>query len=261
MATGVLPLVLGKMTRLAQFYKDAEKAYEGTIRFGFSTDTYDAQGETTSEALAVRFSLAELRRAAEGFRGEIEQMPPPFSAKKVNGVPAYKLARKKEPVELQAVKIEIKEFEIIDLVDDQARFRARVSSGTYLRSIAHELGAEMGVGAHLAALRRTQVGEFTGGQALSLQELESNLSDPNGFAKVMIYPRRLLPSMPGIFANDEQMAKIRHGNPVNLGEFSQAPLVKVFAGQGDLVCVASRIAGTLFQPKIVLCEQVGVQTE
>ena len=254
MATGVLPLVLGKMTRLAQFYKNAEKAYEGTIRFGFSTDTYDAQGEPTSEVQAVKFSLNELRQAAGRFRGQIEQTPPPFSAKKINGIPAYKFARKKEPVELRAVKIEIKEFEIIDLVGDKARFQARVSSGTYLRSIAHELGAEMSVGAHLTALRRTQVGEFTGSQALTLQELESNLSDPDGFAKVLIHPQKLLPTMPGIFANDEQMAKIRHGNPVNLAEFSQEPLIKIFTGEGELVCVASRVAGTLFQPKIVLCE-------
>lgn len=257
MATGVLPLVLGRMTRLAQFYKDAEKAYEGTIRFGFSTDTYDAQGEATSDRKSVEFDFEDLRSAATGFRGEIQQMPPPFSAKKINGVPAYKLARKKEPVELQAVRVEVKEFEIFDLVGEEARFRARVSSGTYLRSIAHELGAAMGVGAHLSSLRRTRVGEFSCEQATTLQQLESCMGEESGLEKVLIQPRKLLPTMPGVFANEEQMAKIRHGNPVNLAEFSREPFIKVFAGQGDLVCVASRVAGTLFQPKIVLCEQAG----
>src|SRR5579864_9727508 len=108
MATGVLPLVLGKMTRLAQFYTAAEKVYEGNIRFGFSTDTYDTEGEPTSESKPVEFDLNELKRAAERFRGQIQQTPPPFSAKKINGVPAYKLARKNEPVELRPVMVEVK---------------------------------------------------------------------------------------------------------------------------------------------------------
>src|SRR5438105_4338123 len=114
MATGVLPLVLGKMTRLAQFYKNAEKTYEGTIRFGFATDTYDAQGEAISEAKPVEFTLDELKSAAAKFNGKIQQMPPPFSAKKIDGVPAYKLARKKEAVDLKPVTVEVKEFKIFD---------------------------------------------------------------------------------------------------------------------------------------------------
>jgi tRNA pseudouridine55 synthase len=255
MATGVLPLVLGKMTRLAQFYSNAEKSYEGFIRFGFSTDTYDAEGQATSESKPVHFDATEVNRAAEGFRGEIQQMPPPFSAKKINGVPAYKLARKNEPVELRPVTVEVKEFEIVSFADGVAAFKARVSSGTYLRSIAHELGVALGTGAHLSRLRRTQVGEFTVAEAVTLEKLEACASSDEELGQVLIHPRKLLPTMPGIFASDEQMAKIRHGNPVNLAEFSREPLVRVFAGQGELVCVASRVAGTLFQPKIVLCEQ------
>jgi tRNA pseudouridine55 synthase len=255
MATGVLPLVLGKMTRLAQFYTGAEKAYEGNIRFGFSTDTYDAEGEATSESKPIVFDMNELKRAAEKFRGEIQQMPPPFSAKKIKGVPAYKLARRNEPVELLPVTVEVKEFEILSFADGIAVFKARVSSGTYLRSIAHELGISLGTGAHLSGLRRTQVGEFTAEEAITLEELEACAASDEDLGQVLIHTRKLLPAMPGIFASDEQMAKIRHGNPVNLAEFSREPLVRVFAGQGELVCVASRVAGTLFQPKIVLCEQ------
>src|SRR5215469_6129918 len=161
MATGVLPLVTGSFTRLAQFYGDSEKAYEGTIRFGFSTDTYDLEGAPSSPPQSVALKKEEIEALAGKFRGRIEQMPPPFSAKKIKGVPAYKLARKKQDVPLKAVPVEIKELEILDLENKCARFRARVSSGTYLRSIAHDLGQAAGCGAHLQSLRRTAVAEFT----------------------------------------------------------------------------------------------------
>src|SRR5271168_1939998 len=154
-ATGVLPIVVGNLTRLAQFYAHSEKTYEGVIRFGFATDTYDADGEPTSPPQEVHLKSDEVRALAREFRGVIEQMPPPFSAKKIAGVPAYKLARKKKEVVLQPVQVEVKEFEILETTADQATFRARVSSGTYIRSIAHEMGQKSGCGAHLAGLRRT----------------------------------------------------------------------------------------------------------
>ena len=140
MATGVLPLVTGSFTRLAQFYVSSEKTYEGVIRFGFSTDTYDAEGEPTSEPRSVNLSREELEAHAAKFRGVIEQVPPPFSAKKIKGVPAYKLARKHKEVVLAPVQVEIKEFEILTVEADRASFRARVASGTYVRSVAHDLG-------------------------------------------------------------------------------------------------------------------------
>src|SRR6202795_2412264 len=173
MATGVLPLVLGRMTRLAQFYVGCQKSYEGEIRFGFATDTYDAEGEATGPAVEVGFSLEQLRAAAGQFQGRIEQMPPPFSAKKVKGVPAYKLARKKQEVELKAVTVEVHEFEILGLEGERAAFRARVASGTYLRSIAHDLGKALGTGGHLARLRRTAVAEFDLRDARTLDEVEA----------------------------------------------------------------------------------------
>src|ERR1700734_990600 len=126
MATGVLPLVVGNLTRLAQFYTSSEKTYEGTIRFGFATDTYDAEGEATTPAQAAAVSLDELRQLANQFRGIIEQTPPPFSAKKIQGVPAYKLARKHAEVTLRPVQVEIKEFEITHVASGcVATFRAR----------------------------------------------------------------------------------------------------------------------------------------
>ncbi len=159
-ATGVLPIVLGNLTRLAQFYVHSEKTYEGVIRFGFATDTYDADGEPTTPPQDTNLDTDEVRTLAAQFQGSIEQMPPPFSAKKVAGVPAYKLARKKQEVELKPVQVEIKEFEILRIGEGRATFRARVSSGTYIRSIAHEMGQKLGCGAHLASLRRTSAAEF-----------------------------------------------------------------------------------------------------
>ena len=248
MATGVLPLVLGRMTRLAQFYLTSEKSYEGEIRFGFATDTYDAEGEPTGPPQPVGLTLDQVRAAAGRFRGTIQQTPPPFSAKKIAGVPAYKLARKKKDVELKPIQVEIREFEILGLEVDLAAFRARVASGTYLRSVAHDLGQLLGVGAHLATLRRTRVGEFSLEEARTLEQLEQ----AEDVESLFVHPRRILPEFPSVTAPEESLARIRNGMAVNLPEMSRAPLVKVFAGQAELVCIASRVAGTLFHPKVVL---------
>ncbi|MGZ4825493.1 MAG: tRNA pseudouridine(55) synthase TruB [Terriglobales bacterium] len=251
MATGVLPLVLGKLTRLAQFYNDAGKSYQGQIRFGFATDTYDAEGEAAGAAQEVKVTLEEVREAAARFRGEIEQMPPAFSAKKVQGVPAYKLARKKQEVTLEPVRVEIKEFEILNLDGEVASFRARVSSGTYMRAVAHEMGQQLGVGAHLLQLRRTAVGEFTEAECCTLEQLEE-AAKGDELEKLMIHPRRILPAFPCVTADELNANRICHGQAVNLPELSRARLVKVFAGQAELIAIASRVAGTLFHPKIVL---------
>jgi tRNA pseudouridine55 synthase len=248
MATGVLPLVLGRMTRLAQFYLLAEKSYEGEIRLGFATTTYDSEGEPMGEPQPVNLTLEQVRAAASRFRGRVQQMPPPFSAKKIGGVPAYKLARKKREVELKPIQVEIREFEILNLQGDRAAFRARVASGTYLRSVAHDLGQLLGVGAHLATLRRTRVGEFGEEDAHTLDELVA----AEDIHSLFVHPRLILPEFPSVTAPEESLARIRHGMAVNLPEMSRAPLVKVFAGQAELVCIASRVAGTLFHPKVVL---------
>src|SRR5450755_3921068 len=130
-ATGVLPVVIGNLTRLSQFYSHAEKTYEGVICFGFATDTYDAEGEPTTPRQEVNVNFEEIRTLAAHFRGMIEQLPPAFSAKKIQGVPAYKLARKNKPVTLKPVAVEIKEFEILSTNAHHAAFKARVASGTY----------------------------------------------------------------------------------------------------------------------------------
>jgi tRNA pseudouridine55 synthase len=258
LATGVLPLVLGNMTRLAQFYLASEKTYEGVIRFGFATDTYDAEGEPVGEQMEPSLTLEQVRDLSRNFLGKIEQAPPPFSAKKINGVPAYKLARKKKEVVLQPVQVEIKQFEISKLEDSRAHFAAQVASGTYLRSIAHEMGQLAGCGAHLESLRRTSVAEFQISDAHTLAELEQAAQSREApdtevnIDAILVHPRTLIPALPSVTADADAAAKIRHGMPVNLAEFSRAREVKVFSGQRDLIAIATRIAGTLFHPRIVL---------
>ena len=251
MATGVLPLVIGKMTRLCQFYSGSEKSYEGAIRLGVATDTYDADGEPAGEIQEVKVSLEDVRQAALAFAGKLRQLPPPFSAKKISGVPAYKLARKKQEVELQPVEVEVKNFTVSALSGDLAEFGCRVSSGTYVRSLAHELGQKLGIGAHLASLRRTSVAEFIIEQSHTLDEIAEAVAQDR-LDDYLVHPRRVLPEIPCVTATEEDVAKIRHGRSVNLPEMSRSKWVKVFAGQADLVCLASRVAGTLFHPKVVL---------
>jgi tRNA pseudouridine55 synthase len=268
MATGVLPLVVGNFTRLAQFYLHSEKCYEGTIRFGFSTDTYDAEGDPISPPQDVSLDKEKLEVVAAKFRGAMEQVPPPFSAKKIKGVPAYKLARKHQEVILKPVQVEIKELEILSVNKDRVQFRAQVASGTYMRSVAHDMGRLLGCGAHLEILRRTAVSEFRLAEACTLEELAqavrksdvertpSSVGGPftiENLDKYFVHPRKLLPEFPSVAADETTAARIRSGRTVNLPEFSRARQVKVFVGQSSLIAIATRVAGTLFHPKIVLC--------
>jgi tRNA pseudouridine55 synthase len=313
LATGVLPLVTGSLTRLAQFYISSEKTYEGVIRFGFATNTYDADGEPLQTNVGTKEShvgaaapacpsgrrpdldLDSLQTLAAQFHGLIQQVPPPFSAKKIQGVPAYKLARRQQEVVLQPVEVEVKEFVITAVHADRAHFRARVSSGTYMRSIAHEMGQRLACGAHLESLRRTSVAEFDITQAHTLEEIEAcavhpkselchservranasasrripatvssvgdNMNVPSSaeagtidtvsIESLFIHPRQLLPQFPSVTADEPTAARIRSGRPINLPNVSRARQIKVFASQTELLSIATRVAGTLFHPRIV----------
>jgi len=276
-ATGVLPLVIGRFTRLASFYAEADKRYEGIIRFGMATDTYDSEGEPAGAPEKVNFSIEQLREAAGKFKGKIEQVPPPFSAKKIAGVPAYKLARKNQDVKLEPKQVEIKELEIVSFDGESAAFKAWVSSGTYLRSLAHDLGRSLGPGAHLGKLTRTSVREFRLEEAHSLEDVQAatataapystsdkkyyvkstNDREDRGLSNLFLHPRLILPEFPAVTAPPEALAKIRHGNAVNLpyfqsGAAAPSTLIRVFADQTHLIAIARRIAGTLFHPKLVL---------
>ena len=255
MATRVLPLLLGKYTRLAQYFSSAGKSYTGTIRFGFSTDTYDAEGEAAGPDTQPELTLEQVRAAASRFHGEMEQMPPPYSAKKIGGTPAYKLARAGKAVELKPARVRIEDFAISGVNGCEAGFAMSISAGGYVRSIAHELGMDLGCGAHLSSLRRTQAGVFTLDDAQKLEELEKVSGDLCALESCCIHPRSLLPEMPAVSGDEQTLGRLHNGGQVNLPEFSGAPLVKVFAGQRDLVAIVRRVAGTLFQPVVVLSGQ------
>lgn len=251
MATGVLPLLLGKYTRLAQFFGAMEKSYSGTIRFGFATDTYDAEGVPTSDAVPVALTLEGVRAAATGFSGQMEQTTPVFSAKKVSGVPSHKLARAGKAVPLKPAKVVIHEFTIASCSSDLAEFSIRVSAGGYVRSVAHDLGQLLGCGAHLATLRRTGAGPFTLADAFTLEELAER-AQAGTLESTLPHPRSLLPELPSVTADEVTAGKLRNGMAVNLPELTSASLVKVFESQRDLIAIAKRIAGTLFQPTVVI---------
>ncbi|WP_433973354.1 tRNA pseudouridine(55) synthase TruB [Tunturiibacter lichenicola] len=250
MATGVLPLLLGKYTRLAQFFGQADKHYTGHIRFGFVTDSFDADGVPAAETRPLTQSLDQLRELSRRFRGELDQVPPIFSAKKINGVAAHKLARAGVEVAVKPARITIHSFELTSLVGDIATFSMSVSAGGYVRSVAHELGQLAQCGAHLSSLRRTCAGAFTLEQSMTIDQLKN--SSAVDLEALLPHPRTLLTEMPSVTVDDQLAGRLRNGMQVNLPDFSQAPLIKVFTTPTDLLAIARRIAGTLMQPIVVL---------
>ncbi|MGB9408023.1 MAG: tRNA pseudouridine(55) synthase, partial [Terracidiphilus sp.] len=196
--------------------------------------------------------LKQVRPAASRFHGEMQQMPPAYSAKKISCTPAYKLAREGKPVELKAASVTIASFEIVSLDGAEASFTMSISAGGYVRSVAHELGQDLGCGAHLSSLRRTQSGVFTLAESHTLEELSHLAGNLDALERLCLHPRSLLPEMPSVTGDAMALGRLRNGAQANLPEFSRAPLVKVFAGQRELVGIARRVAGTLFQPVVVM---------
>jgi tRNA pseudouridine55 synthase len=237
MATGVLPVAVGKATRIAQFIPNAPKEYEGEIRFGFATNTYDRGGIPTSIERPVEGNVEE---AMMDLTGTLDQIPPPFSAKKIGGEPAYKLARKNRAVKIAAARVEVREFAMVAFDPPLMKFRVICSPGTYIRSLAHDLGQRLGCGAHLTALRRTRSGEFRIAEAVSLNRVSR--SD-------LITLDRLLESMPRIEVSDNDEIKVRHGNQIRGGE--NAPFARIFNKQGEFLAVASVENGWV-RPRVVL---------
>ncbi len=252
MATGVLPLLLGRYTRLAQFFGQAEKQYTGTIRFGFATDSFDADGIPAAEPQPLALSFEELCELAKRFHGPMDQMPPIFSAKKINGVPAHKLARAGVDVPVKPARIFIHEFQLLSLEGDSAEFAMTVSAGGYVRSVAHELGGLAGCGAHLSSLRRTRAGVFMLAESIGVEELKGLAGDTTAIEGRLPHPRTLLPEMPSVTVDEQTAGRIRNGMQVNLADFSSAPLVKAFTSPTDLLAITKRIAGTLMQPIVVM---------
>ena len=253
-ATGVLPLVIERATRLAQFYTRSDKIYEGLLRFGWSTTTYDRAGEPTSYAREVSLDADELERRLDAFRGEILQTPPPVSAKKVDGKRAYELARKNIAVELEPVKVHVYELTVLAVEGPLVRLRAHCSGGTYMRSIAHDLGLALGCGAHLEELRRTASGEFEIGQAQTMEQLERLAADDR-LLDAIVPLSKLLPGFPSVFVDDLTARLVRNGRNFPASPFRSQPAskyVKAVTRTGELVAIGEAVLPNLYHPVVVL---------
>jgi tRNA pseudouridine55 synthase len=262
-ALGVLPISVGKATRFAQFYLKSRKAYEGTIRFGFSTDTYDSTGTPASQPVAPVLEREALEKLFREFTGRLMQTPPPFSAKRVSGVRAYQLARQHKPVTLAPVGVEIYALELLGIEGEQVRFAAECSGGTYVRSLAHDLGQKLVCGAHLAGLRRTAVAEFTLSRAVTLERLEDLVRE--GKLDTCLIPlEALLPDCPALVVRGREELGVRHGHPFELAQALRsgrgvganrspvASLLKILDPDRRLIAVARHVSGSVYHPNLVL---------
>jgi tRNA pseudouridine55 synthase len=253
-ATGVLPLMIGQATRLARFWEGAEKCYEATVRFGFATSTYDRAGEPAGPDAQPNIIAEQLEVCLAGMRGEFEQMPPPVSAKKINGVPAYKLARKNIPVELNAVKITVYELTLLEVTGVRARLRVRCSAGTYVRSIAHELGIQLGCGAHIEELVRTKAGPFRIEEAHTLEGLQQ-LRNEGTLQSALLPMSELLPEFPGVFVDEITVTHIRQGRDFSVSAFRMnpgSPHVKALGPDGSLVAIGRIALPHVYHPVVVM---------
>ncbi len=211
LATGLLLLAVGSATRLFPFFSKLGKAYEGTIRLGLSTDTYDSLGKPISGPSTEWPDKARLEREMRDFEGEISQLPPPYSAKKHKGQPLYKLARANLPTPLTPTLVTVHEFLCHSYQAPDIEFSTRCSSGTYIRSLAHDLGQKLGCGAHLTRLVRTEVGRFLLKDAHSL-EIISTLSAAGHIQGFLLPIEELLPEFPRLILTEEGAALACHGN-------------------------------------------------
>jgi len=265
-------LLLGRATRLAQFYAGRRKRYTATFRFGFATDTYDSDGTPLGPDTAPVIDRADIERLAAARVGRFPQMPPPYSAKKIHGRPAHELARRKKPVELKAVEIEVYDFRVAEVSGSLAKFSIECAAGTYIRSLAHDMGAALGYGAHLSEIVRTAVGEFTLDHAVKLEELERAGAEGD-LARFVIPLARLLPELPSVTVLPMLEKRVRHGSKFNVqiaqiqpghvsaaqgataelnsGEWKPARL-RVFSQQERLIAIAEAVVPRTYQPVVVL---------
>ena len=262
MATGLLVLCLGKATRLQSYLMATEKVYEGTIRFGWATDSYDATGARVGDETDAVLSAEQIEAVLPKFTGEIDQVPPSYSAKKVDGVRSYELARKGEAAVLEPRKVTVKEFTLVALEWPRARFRIRCSPGTYVRSLAHDLGQLLGVPAHLDSLVRTATGSLSVADAMPTTVMRD--ADPEAiFAEPHFRSMSLIDlPIPGVMIDSSQERKLQNGqNLIVKPDIELAEGVQVAAHliEGELIaiCTVLRVirpdGGPVeLQPKVVL---------
>jgi tRNA pseudouridine55 synthase len=270
LATGVLPLVVGRATRLAQFLSADEKEYFAGIRLGMATATYDAEERLVRSesgepilllpvAPPTALTAADLREALTAFTGTYRQVPPPFSAKKVAGTPAYMLARRRRDVELKAVEVTVRELELVSYDDGLALVRVICSSGFYVRSLANDFGERLGCGGHLESLRRTRAGEFRVEQAVPLSVIQE---EGRAALPRLVPVARLLSRLPHVVVNERGARRAAHGNALAAEDLWDADRtvpgaaepgpVRVLDADGALLAIGQPGSGGLLQPVVVL---------
>ncbi len=264
-ATGLLVLLVGRATRLTQFLTALEKEYEAIIRLGFATDTADRTGTPISEVVTGQEWTAEqIEDALASLRGEIDQVPPMYSAKKQGGRKLYELARKGAEVERAPVRVTIQEFEPLkpkgewlkNNLDGTFDFEVRVvcSPGTYIRTLAEDFGKQLNVGAHLAELRRTRVGDFTIDEALTLVQLKTRAAE-EGVGRALYKPDEALTRLQAINVSDEDVSRIRHGLNLEISDpkWTNGERVRIRNTDGQLIAVGTFDSETAtLHPSVVL---------
>jgi len=246
MASGVLPLVLGRATRLAQFLGSSDKDYDALIKLGLETDTYDVTGQPLragSPHAIEQLSHARIDEALRSFRGSYFQEPPPFSAKKVDGTRAYRLARRGIPVQLPAAAVKVSRLELASFKDDQLMLRVTCSAGFYVRALAHDIGAQLGTGACLQGLRRVRSGEFGLDRAVLLNAVEQ---DPAVAGDRLVPMSGLLNSLPGVTLTTEGARRAACGNLIGQADLvgpagPRAGRVRMLDPQGQLIAIAEPV--------------------
>jgi tRNA pseudouridine55 synthase len=254
LATGVLPLVVGRATRLASFLSGVEKEYEARVKFGASTATYDAEGEVMPVPLPGTIDVHAVRKTLPDFVGTYWQMPPPFSAKKVDGTPAYKLARRHKPVELKPVEVTVRHLELRGFTNDVADVHLVCSSGFYVRSLAHDLGERLECGAYLAGLRRVRAGNFSLTDAATLDVIVQE--GPLAVSRLIPIDRLLL-ELPAVVLSEQGVRRASHGNALGRGDVLEpVPRIggrlRMVDGTGALLGIAEPLESGLLHPVVVL---------
>jgi tRNA pseudouridine55 synthase len=240
-ATGVLPLTLGRATRLTNYFLSSDKVYEGAMRFGYATTTYDIDGDPLGEDTHPKLDMARLQEVFARYRGTVEQTLPPYSAKKVRGKPLYSYARKGIEISPSKKSVTIKSLKLLGVDQSEVQFELSCSAGTYARSLAHDIGTEYGCGAHLVRLRRTRSGEFSMDTAVTLFE-GSEFHSRDFFIHRTIPLRNLLCEMPSIVISDGDKRKLIHGMDLNLitAEW-ESEEYRLLDESGELLALARRI--------------------
>jgi tRNA pseudouridine55 synthase len=266
-ATGVLLVCIGAATRLSKFLQVHDKVYEGVVRLGWATDTYDADGEATTEIQQPPELSEEIVEAAlQNFVGELEQVPPVYSAKKIRGEPSYRRARRGEEVTPKAVPVRVHSIHLLAIEGDRIHVQVHCGAGTYVRTLAHDLGRALACPAHLAALRRLSSGPFRIEDALPWDDLEQGAGAD--VAARILHPEEMLPEWPAVVVNDEGATRVAHGGALEPnciidrreGSGGRSALalkdggawIRVLGGDGQMLAAAELNPGGVLQPRVVL---------